>query len=59
MKAGHSDVVSVIPDEMLKLQTTRSWDFLEAGMQSKWGLDKPITTNITIAIIDSGTYKII
>ncbi|XP_062105157.1 CO(2)-response secreted protease-like [Humulus lupulus] len=54
--SGHSDVVSVFEEEILELQTTRSWDFIEAGMQSKWGLDKPITTNMIIGVIDSGIW---
>ncbi|XP_062092048.1 CO(2)-response secreted protease-like [Humulus lupulus] len=55
---GHSDVVSVFPDDMVELQTTRSWDFIEgrAGKQSQWGLDKHITSNIIIGIIDSGIW---
>ncbi|XP_062092047.1 CO(2)-response secreted protease-like [Humulus lupulus] len=54
--SGHSDVVSVFEEEILELQTTRSWDFIEAGMQSKWGLDKPITSNMIIGVIDSGIW---
>ncbi|KAM6549674.1 hypothetical protein CsatB_021350 [Cannabis sativa] len=51
---GDSEVVSVIEDKIVEPQTTRSWDFLEAGMQSKWGLDKPLTNNTIIGVIDSG-----
>ncbi|BBG96702.1 Subtilisin-like serine endopeptidase family protein, partial [Prunus dulcis] len=28
--SGHDDVVSIFPDSILELHTTRSWDFLEA-----------------------------
>ncbi|XP_060961345.1 CO(2)-response secreted protease-like [Cannabis sativa] len=54
--SGHSDVVSVIEDEIVEPQTTRSWDFLEEGMQSKWGLAKPVTSNMIIGVIDSGIW---
>ncbi|KAF4385824.1 hypothetical protein F8388_010380 [Cannabis sativa] len=52
----NSEVVSVIEDKIVEPQTTRSWDFLEAEMQSKWGLDKPLTNNTIIGVIDSGIW---
>ncbi|KAM6584417.1 hypothetical protein CsatB_011419 [Cannabis sativa] len=54
--SSHSEVVSVIEDEIVQPQTTRSWDFLEAGMESKWGLEKTVTSNMIIGVIDSGIW---
>ncbi|PON69886.1 Subtilase [Trema orientale] len=56
--SDHSDVVSVFPDAMLQLQTTRSWDFIEGkgGRLSKWGLDKHVSSDIIIGIVDSGIW---
>lgn len=60
MITGHSDVVSVFPDAMLQ-HTTRWWDFIEgrAGRLSKWGLDKRVSSDIIIGIIDTGKFIII
>ncbi|EXB44294.1 Subtilisin-like protease [Morus notabilis] len=56
--SDHSDVISVFPDTMLQLHTTRSWDFIEgkAGRLSRWGLEKHVTSDIIIGILDTGIW---
>lgn len=44
-------VVSVIPNRILKLHTTRSWDFV--GF-SKGTLGAPLEGNVVIGLLDTG-----
>ncbi|KAJ6695539.1 PROPROTEIN CONVERTASE SUBTILISIN/KEXIN [Salix koriyanagi] len=46
-------VVSVIPNRILKLHTTRSWDFV--GF-SKGKLGAPLEGNVVIGLLDSGIW---
>ncbi|KAI4326063.1 hypothetical protein MLD38_031415 [Melastoma candidum] len=51
---GQQDVVSVFPDRILQLHTTRSWDFL---MQTKKEPRRKLAeTNIIIGVIDTGIW---
>ncbi|XP_058744207.1 CO(2)-response secreted protease-like [Vicia villosa] len=56
--SGHDGVVSVFPDPILELHTTRSWDFLDSDL----GMKPPVTTHqhssndIIIALIDTGIW---
>ncbi|XP_062092041.1 CO(2)-response secreted protease-like [Humulus lupulus] len=55
----HSEVISVFPDTMLHLHTTRSWDFLEgrAGRLSTWpSSHKHLSDDVIIGIIDTGIW---
>ncbi|PON78138.1 Subtilase [Parasponia andersonii] len=56
--SDHSEVVSVFPDTMLQLHTTRSWDFLEgkAGRLSSWSSNKHLSDDVIIGIIDTGIW---
>lgn len=55
-------VVSVFPDPILKLHTTRSWDFLDLESQSHIRVNLNLSNNssfssdIVIGILDSGYY---
>lgn len=53
---GHEDVISVFPDRVLELHTTRSWDFLnsESGLRSE-RLSKRASSDVIIGIVDTGT----
>ncbi|KAI3445161.1 hypothetical protein Pfo_001826 [Paulownia fortunei] len=56
--SGYDKVVSVFPDPVLKLHTTRSWDFLEAA-DSKFRSRYPYEQNsvdVIIGIIDTGIW---
>ncbi|KAK4476663.1 hypothetical protein RD792_015823 [Penstemon davidsonii] len=56
--SGYDEVVSVFPDPILKLHTTRSWDFLEAA-DSKFRSKLPHVQNpadVIIGIIDTGIW---
>ncbi|KAK4476662.1 hypothetical protein RD792_015822 [Penstemon davidsonii] len=56
--SGYEEVVSVFPDPILKLHTTRSWDFLEAA-DSKFRSKLPHVQNsadVIIGIIDTGIW---
>ncbi|KAK4410887.1 CO(2)-response secreted protease [Sesamum angolense] len=56
--SGYDEVVSVFPDPVLKLHTTRSWDFLEAA-DSKFGSRFPYersSSDVIIGIIDTGIW---
>ena len=44
-------VVAVIPNRVLKLHTTRSWDFV--GF-SKGKLGAPLEGNVVIGLLDTG-----
>ena len=54
---GHDGVVSVFPDPVLQLHTTRSWDFLESelGMKPR---GRPTyhnsSTEVIVGVIDTG-----
>ncbi|OIV89374.1 hypothetical protein TanjilG_22337 [Lupinus angustifolius] len=58
--SGHDGVVSVFPDPILHLHTTRSWDFLasDLGMKER---DTPkyqqhLSSDIIIGVIDTGIW---
>ncbi|XP_047977432.1 CO(2)-response secreted protease-like isoform X2 [Salvia hispanica] len=56
--SGRDEVVSVFPDPVLKLHTTRSWDFLEAA-DSNSGSSFPYeqkSVDVIIGIIDTGVW---
>lgn len=56
--SGHDEVVSVFPDPVLKLHTTRSWDFLE-GADSEFRSRYPYeqkSVDVIIGIIDTGIW---
>lgn len=58
LHTGHDGVVSVFPDPILQLHTTRSWDFLDSDLGMK-PLGTLIThphssTDIIIGLIDTG-----
>ncbi|WOK94661.1 CO(2)-response secreted protease-like isoform X2 [Canna indica] len=55
--SGYDEVVSVFPDQMLQLHTTRSWDFLD--VESDIGshrLRHKASNDVIIGIIDSGIW---
>lgn len=58
MKAGYDEVVSVFPDPVLKLHTTRSWDFLGAAdsefRRSDYLNPHNKSVDVIIGIIDTG-----
>ncbi|XP_030489278.2 CO(2)-response secreted protease isoform X1 [Cannabis sativa] len=56
--SGDSEVVSVFPDTMLQLHTTRSWDFLEgkAARQSTWASHKHLSDDVIVGLIDTGIW---
>lgn len=63
MKAGRDGVVSVFPDSVLQLHTTRSWDFLEGNSKAKLKrmrhgsyLHHKSSYDVIIGMIDGGTY---
>lgn len=55
-------MVSVFPDPVLELHTTRSWDFLESDLGMKpysYGtpkLHQHSSSDIIIGVIDTGNY---
>ncbi|KAF3327053.1 subtilisin-like protease isoform X2 [Carex littledalei] len=55
--SGHEDVISVFPDRVLELHTTRSWDFLnsESGLRSE-RLSKRASSDVIIGIVDTGIW---
>ncbi|XP_057807916.1 CO(2)-response secreted protease-like [Salvia miltiorrhiza] len=56
--SGHDEVVSIFPDPVLKLHTTRSWDFLEAadsGFRSRYPYEQK-SVDVIIGIIDTGIW---
>ncbi|KAJ4807094.1 hypothetical protein LUZ62_019660 [Rhynchospora pubera] len=55
--SGHEEVISVFPDRVLKLHTTRSWDFLnaESGLRSE-RLSRRASNDVIIGIIDTGIW---
>lgn len=46
-------VVSVIPNHILKLHTTRSWDFM--GF-SNGTVGAPLQGDVIVALLDTGLY---
>lgn len=57
MHAEKEGVVSVFPNTIQKLQTTRSWDFL--GLSDDIGKTKrnpKIESNLIIGVLDTGMY---
>ncbi|KAJ0103402.1 hypothetical protein Patl1_05768 [Pistacia atlantica] len=60
--SGHDEVVSVFPNLLLKFDTTRSWDFLEAEAgersRSTWSnyRNHQPSTDVIIGVIDSGIW---
>ena len=62
VKAGHSDIVSIFPDSVLELHTTRSWDFLtaESGMRASPRYNKRISgSDVIIGMIDTGKFQLL
>lgn len=57
-EADNVAVVSVFPDTMLQLHTTRSWDFLEGKASrlshASTSHDKYLSTDVIVGIIDTG-----
>ncbi|CAL9171858.1 unnamed protein product [Musa hybrid cultivar] len=55
--SGFDEVVSVFPDRILQLHTTRSWDFLDAesGIGSQ-RLRRKASSDVIIGIIDTGVW---
>ncbi|XP_051146483.1 CO(2)-response secreted protease-like isoform X2 [Andrographis paniculata] len=56
--SGHDEVLSVFPDPILKLHTTRSWDFLEAT-ESQLRSTLPHeqkSSDVIIGVIDTGIW---
>lgn len=60
LRSGYDGVVSVFRDRILRLHTTRSWDFLEAesGIGSERLHDRA-SNDVIIGIIDTGWYSIL
>ncbi|KAG8363730.1 hypothetical protein BUALT_Bualt19G0052700 [Buddleja alternifolia] len=58
--SGHDEVVSVFPDPVLQLHTTRSWDFLRvpnSKIRSGFHYDDHINSaDVIIGIIDTGIW---
>lgn len=57
LQTGRDGVVSVFPDPILQLHTTRSWDFLESDLGMKrrgTPTHQHFSTDIIIGVIDTG-----
>ncbi|XP_004308189.1 PREDICTED: CO(2)-response secreted protease-like [Fragaria vesca subsp. vesca] len=59
--SGHADVVSIFPDSILELHTTRSWDFIQEAGAEPGGVSyhpRPTTTSddVIIGVIDTGIW---
>ncbi|RHN71161.1 putative tripeptidyl-peptidase II [Medicago truncatula] len=58
--AQQPGVVSVFPDPILKLHTTRSWDFLEmqtyAKLENMFSKSSPSSSDIVIGMLDTGIW---
>jgi len=52
--AGKKEVLSVFPNTMRKLATTRSWDFL--GMPEKLRRNVKIESHIIVGLLDTGDF---
>ncbi|KAI5319113.1 hypothetical protein L3X38_038821 [Prunus dulcis] len=53
--AEEDSVVSVFPNTMRQLHTTRSWDFLDLPIKLKKG-NAQIQSNIVVGVLDTGIY---
>lgn len=60
-KPDHEEVVSVFPDPLLQLHTTRSWDFLKAAIDQRTRAPHPHhnhkSSDVIIGIIDTGWHS--
>ncbi|KAF5736682.1 hypothetical protein HS088_TW14G00832 [Tripterygium wilfordii] len=56
--SGHDGIVSIFPDPILQLHTTRSWDFLEAesGVRFSHNHQQHVSSDVIIGIIDTGIW---
>lgn len=55
--SGHEKVLSVFPDPLLQLHTTRSWDFLEVGSSDQARSQNHHPSNdVIIGVIDTGIW---
>ncbi|KAL6125436.1 hypothetical protein ACLB2K_073494 [Fragaria x ananassa] len=59
--SGHADVVSIFPDSILELHTTRSWDFIQEAGAEPGGVSyhpRPTTTSddVIIGVIDTVSF---
>ncbi|PHT74821.1 hypothetical protein T459_22098 [Capsicum annuum] len=57
--SGHEEVVSVFPDPILELHTTRSWDFLGATVGSYYSTYNHSSSSnydVIIGVIDTGIW---
>ncbi|XP_059653728.1 CO(2)-response secreted protease-like [Cornus florida] len=56
--SGHHEIVSIFPDPVLQLHTTRSWDFLETESTIRSGIHqyRHLSGDVIIGMIDSGIW---
>ncbi|XP_061997957.1 CO(2)-response secreted protease-like [Rosa rugosa] len=59
--SGHDDIVSIFPDSILELHTTRSWDFIQEAAAESGRVSyraRPTTTSddVIIGMIDTGIW---
>ncbi|KAL6327075.1 hypothetical protein AAG906_013822 [Vitis piasezkii] len=56
--SGHEEIVSIFPDPLLQLHTTRSWDFLnvESGITSTPLFHHNLSRDVIIGVIDTGIW---
>ncbi|KZV47299.1 Xylem serine protein 1 precursor [Dorcoceras hygrometricum] len=56
--SGYDEVLSVFPDAVLELHTTRSWDFLEARDSKLWSRISydHSSADVIIGVIDTGIW---
>ncbi|GLT76398.1 hypothetical protein SLA2020_480610 [Shorea laevis] len=53
----YDGIVSVFPDSVLQLHTTRSWDFLEVTSSSKFSQNhQQVSSDVIVGIIDTGIW---
>lgn len=54
-EAGYEEVVSVFPDPILELHTTRSWDFLASyDSTNNYNYNASSNYDVIIGVIDTG-----
>ena len=54
-EAGYEEVVSVFPDPILELNTTRSWDFLASyDSTNNYNYNASSNYDVIIGVIDTG-----
>jgi hypothetical protein len=60
VKAERAETVSVFPDAVLQLHTTRSWDFLEgeSSMRRASPRYKHLSSDVIIGMIDTGNFHL-